>query len=479
MSAHISETQLAIADDIAGFYDDPVGFVWYAFPWGEGALANEKPDKWQVELLTRLGEEVKRRGNGAIAEAIQIAVASGHGIGKSALISWLILWFISTRPHPQIVCTANTSEQLIKKTWRELSKWHKLAINKDWFTWSATKFYMTEHAADWFAAAIPWSKENPEAFAGTHEKDVLVLYDEASAIPDVIWEVTEGAMTTPGAVWVVFGNPTRNTGRFRECFGRLKHRWLTWKIDSRTVSRTNKAQIKQWEEDYGEDSDFFRVRVKADFPRAGSTQFISSESVTEAQKRYNAGDKSQPLLMGVDVARFGEDQTVFRFRQGRECMKYYYSYRGKDTMETASLVLEKAKAHGADKIFIDGAGVGGGVVDRCRQLGLPVLEVNAGSKARNDTDYANLRAEMWGLMRDWLATATLPEDSELAADLEGVEYGFTARNQIQLEKKEDMKKRGLSSPDHGDALALTFAMPVGPKAKSNSRIGGMPSRAIV
>ena len=130
---------------------------------------------------------------------------------------------MSTRPHPQIVVTANTREQLLKKTFRELSVWHKLLINTGWFTWTATKFYHNDHPETWFAAAVPWSAERPESFAGTHAEHVMLLFDEASGIHDVIWEVAEGAMTTAGAAWLVFGNPTRNTGRFRECFGKFAH----------------------------------------------------------------------------------------------------------------------------------------------------------------------------------------------------------------------------------------------------------------
>jgi hypothetical protein len=323
--------KLAIADDIAGFYDNPLGYVLYAFAWGEGELADESgPDAWQHDILTKLGEEIRRRDRAdAVLEAIRVAVASGHGIGKTALIAWIILWFMSTRPNPQVVVTANTESQLTKKTWRELSKWHKRAINADWFTWSATSFKFVERPDTWFASAIPWSEHNSEAFAGTHEKHVLVIYDEGSAIADIIWEVTEGAMTTPGAMWIVFGNPTKNTGRFRECFGRFRHRWITRQIDSRTAKMASKAQIDQWIDDYGEDSDFVRIRVKGEFPRAGSNQFIASD-VAEAATKYKAEGFSEfPIVMGVDVARFGDDQTVIAIRQGRRLLPLI-KYRGLD-----------------------------------------------------------------------------------------------------------------------------------------------------
>jgi hypothetical protein len=240
---------------------------------------------WQEELLEYLGQCIRDGHGGEDAVAVLLAVASGHGIGKSALVAWIILWFISTRENPQIVVTAGTQEQLRSKTWRELAKWHKLAINRDWFKWTATRLYNVEAPEQWFASAIPWSANNPESFAGTHEKHVLVIFDEASQIDNIIWETTEGAMTTPGAVWIAFGNPTRNTGRFAECWGRFKHRWKQWQVDSRTAKKANRAQLDQWVQDYGEDSDFVRVRVRGMFPRAGSVQFIPNDLVRNAMQR--------------------------------------------------------------------------------------------------------------------------------------------------------------------------------------------------
>jgi hypothetical protein len=446
-----------LVDDIGGFFYDPLGFVYFAFPWREvGTILETEagPDPWQVEILEELGK-------GAInpKEACQIAVASGHGIGKTALVAWIVLWFISTRPHPQIIVTANTKTQLNTKTWRELAKWHKLAINRDWFQWTATRFYHLAAPATWFATAIQWNINRPEAFAGTHEEHVLMLFDEASAIDDVIWETAEGAMTTPGAMWVAFGNPTRNTGRFQECFGRLKHRWKTQQIDSRTSNRVDKAKVQEWIDDFGEDSDFVRVRVRGVFPRAGSAQFIAGDMVENCRHYKAQGFEHMPKLLGVDIARFGDDQTVLTIRQGRRVFPQV-KYRGKDTMQTAGLVADMMSQQNPQMVMIDGVGVGGGVIDRLRQLGHvgKIIDVNAGAAPNDDRKYANKRAEMWGKMRDYLKEgAEIPDDPELHSDLTGPEYGFTPKQQIQLEKKEDMKRRGLASPDCADSLALTFA----------------------
>jgi hypothetical protein len=450
--------EVELIEDVAGFYANPLAFVKYIFPWGEGALKDESgPDQWQTEILEEIGKAIK--AGSTLTEAIRIAVSSGHGIGKTALVAWVILWFISTRDFPQIVVTSNTANQLSAKTWRELAKWHRLAINKHWFEWTATKFYHKHYADTWFASAIPWSINNSEAFAGTHEKHVLVIYDEASGIHDQIWEVTEGAMTTAGAMWIAFGNPTKNTGRFRECFGKFKHRWLTRQIDSRTAKQANNAQIQQWVDDYGEDSDFVRVRVKGEFPRAGSNQFIGSD-IVEACKYYKAeGYEGLAKIIAVDVARFGDDQSVILKRQGRKVHEPK-KYRGLDTMALASRVVEEIDEYQPDAVFIDGVGVGAGVVDRVRQLrpSTNVIEVNAGSMPHDTAKYFNKRAEMWGLARDFLkAGAELPHDLELFDELQAPEYGFSPKQQIQIEKKDDMKARGLSSPDIADALCLTFA----------------------
>lgn len=469
-----------LVEAAAQFVHDPYGWVMYAFDWGNGELhGKDGPRDWQRDLLIRLGERLRSNEIGAY-EVIQEAVASGHGIGKSALVAWLILWSMATFEDTKGVVTANTENQLKTKTWAELAKWHRLCVFESWFEFTATAIFSADkaHEKTWRVDMIPWSEKNTEAFAGLHNegKRILLVFDEGSAIPDAIWEVAEGALTDEDTeiIWATFGNPTRNTGRFRECFGRFRHRWGHRQIDSRTVPGTNKRQIEKWISDYGEDSDFVRVRVRGMFPRAGSNQFIASDVVEGAKQREFSdltrieNDAFAPVVLGVDVARFGDDKSVLRFRKGRDARSIpAIEYRNLDTMQLAARVAEvldgrhpKVEIDMIDACFIDGGGVGGGVIDRLRQLGHDVIEVNFGSKAA-DKRYANKRAEMWGTMRDWLETGVLGSDEvELEQDLIGVEYGFNANNAIQLERKEDMKKRGLSSPDDGDALALTFAYPV-------------------
>jgi hypothetical protein len=263
-------------------------------------------------------------------------------------------------------------------------------------------------------------------------------------------------------LWLAFGNPTRNTGRFRECFGRLRHRWSVQQIDSREVEGTNLKQMQSWVEDYGEDSDFVRVRVRGVFPRAGVSQFISGEVIEKAQARQLAfKDDGAPMILGVDIARFGDDQSVIRGRKGRDGRVIRpIKWRGMDTVFSAGKVAEAIMLYKPEAVFIDGGGVGGGVVDILKARGFRVVEINFGAVPRQVLKYANKRAEMWGDMRDWLETGVIDADSQLSDDMQAPEYGFDKDGRLQLERKADMKKRGLASPDDGDALALTFAEPV-------------------
>lgn len=455
-------TEDILAEDIGAMYADPLAFIRYAFPWGEKGtpLAEyDGPDTWQRDVAVDMGNELKRKVGMDDAPATQIAVASGHGVGKSTFIAWIILWFISTRPDCQIVVTANTESQLSGTTWRELAKWHELAINSHWFTWTATRLFAKSRPKTWAARAVPWSKHNAQAFAGVHEKEVLLLFDEASNIDDIIWETAQGALTTPGAVWLAFGNPTRNTGRFRECFGNEKHRWITKQVDSRTAKMASKTQLQQWVEDYGEDSDFVRIRVKGQFPRVGDTQLIGNALVDAANARelLPASYMHYPRFLGVDVARFGSDSSVIIRRQGTMTWTPKVFNRI-DTMELAARVYDDAMEFGATVIFVDGVGVGGGVVDRLRELGLNVIDVQSGEAATDNKRFKNRRMELWWRMKEWLdGEVSLPHFSALTNELVAPEYGYDGSLRLVLESVDSLKQRGVGSPDHASALAMTFA----------------------
>lgn len=472
------DVEKRLIDFIAQDAMDPLAFARTAYPWGRGDLKDALgPRKWQSEILDFIGKRL--RDPETRFTPIQIAVASGHACGKSSLISMVIHWALSTCVDTKIVVTANTESQLRTKTFPELNKWMRLGINSHWFRVTATAVYSADkdHERTWRADAIPWSDTSTESFAGLHNQGrrIVVVMDEGSAIPDKIYEVVEGALTDEKTeiIWLVFGNPTRASGRFREIFGKYKHRWTTRQIDSRTVEGINQEQFAQYVADYGEDSDFVRVRVKGEFPRAGTNQFIASDIVAAARVRQPSSNLYDPLVLGCDIARFGGDATVLCPRRGRDAQSVpWVTLRGADTMQVAARIMELHNQYKFDAIFVDGGGVGGGVIDRLNMFKVPVIEVQFGGAADRDQitregqiKFLNKRAEIWGNMRDWLRGGMIPDDPELAEELTSVEYGYVMRDgvdKIMLEKKSDMKKRGLRSPDKADALALGFSYPVMP-----------------
>lgn len=493
-----------LAREMGRFFDDPLGFVMFAYDWTNdpdlqlvelpapwNLLYDSKygPDKWACEFLDEVGRQVRERnfdGRNPVSPQ-RHAVASGHGIGKSTITAWLVNWIMSTRPNSVGTVTANTNSQLATKTWAQIAKWTSRCITKHWFDVRTSKQEMSlkrlrssGDTPDWKTTAQTCREENSESFAGQHSAVATSFYifDEASAVPPGIWEVAEGGFTDGEPMIFVFGNPTRNSGRFFECFnGDKSHRWTKWQVDSRTAAIPNKKQIAEWAADYGEQSDFFKVRVRGVFPSASSMQFISRELVDDAGKRETFVDKRQAVAVGVDVARFGGDHSVIRTRHGIDARSWKpIRLHGAPVNVLVGRVAEHANSLTRlglrVVIFVDGGGVGGGVVDGLRALGFTVVDVQFGSKSV-DRAYANKRAEMWGRMRDWLAVGCLDAtDNQLATDLCSVEYGYANNGDaILLESKDSMRNRGLASPDDGDALAVTFAqpLPVPPPAEAPQR----------
>ena len=465
-------TERSLIDFIGAYNHDPMGFVMAVFPWGKVGTDLEKydgPDEWQKKILDDI-----RDGLINTTEAIQISAASGHGVGKSALVAWIIYWAMSTCEDCKGVVTANTEVQLKTKTWAELAKWHRLALNHHWFDFTATALYSVDpkHEKTWRVDMVPWSETRTEAFAGLHNqgKRVLLVFDEASAIPDVIWEVSEGVTTDMNTeiIWACFGNPTRNTGRFRECFGsgRFAHRWVKHQVDSRDAKMTNKAKIQKWVEDYGEDSDFVRVRVRGVFPRAGTCQLIATDVVSAARKINLPPNKHLPIVLSLDVARFGSNKTVPCLRQGRKAT-ILGKWRGYGVVQSSEAFIKLINAHDPDAIVVDEDGIGGAIVDILRARGYDkrhgkdiLYGFRGGLKAHDETKYYNRRAEVWCLMNDWFVKdfPDIDDDPDLELELTAPEYGLDAKGRFQLETKDHMEERGQESPDMGDALAMSFAV---------------------
>lgn len=479
-----------LAQDLAALSGDPLRFVLWAFPWGEPETELEHssgPETWQRQIL----EDI-RDGLLDPSTAIQLATASGHGVGKSALVAWIILWAISTFEDTRGVVTANTETQLKTKTWAELGKWHRLFLARELFKLTATAIFSSERERTWRIDMVAWSERNQEAFAGLHNKGkrLVLIMDEASAIPDVIWQTSEGALTDSGTqiIWAVFGNPTRNVGRFRECFPgqRFSEFWKTYSVDSREVSLTNKDQIARWFKTYDADSDFIRIRVKGEFPKQGEMEFFSSLDIEEAMAREPRSSIADPLALGVDVARYGKNSSVIYPRKGRDAVTIpRQKFNGLGTVQLAEKVFEANFQYNADGIMVDGGGVGGGVVDGLRAKQLHVYDVQFGSKddtphivfGSNGERYANKRSGMYGAARAWLKTGSIPNEPDFRKQFASIRYILNKRDEIQLISKEDMLKLEPDLElDDIDAFVLTFAHALYP----NVNAGGLhPAKPLV
>lgn len=471
----------ALAAEIAEYYDDPLGYVMDCFPWGTGELLHSTgPDAWQAEVLATIGAEVKaRKFNGHTAVSpIRLAISSGHDTGKTTLAAWVASWIADTRPDSQGTITANTFSQLETKTWAAIRRWKKLAVTREWWEIGASKMYHRDARDTWFIACQSSSEENSEAFAGqhAHTSTSWYLFDEASAIADKIWEVAEGGLTDGEPMIFAFGNPTRNTGELYEAvFGRKRHRWISRVIDSRTSAISNKTTIEEWLQDYGEDSDFFRVRVRGLAPAASEQQLIGRDLVRKAMGRNVKPLEDEPLIAGVDVPDGGSAWFICRFRRGLDGnpvapIRIPGSKCDRPMMiATLAKILREGiicadgKRRPIAAMFVDSA-FGSPIVERLHTLGYDqVQEVNFGGKSP-DVHFANMRSYMWAKgLKEWLERGSIGQsDTKLEIDITSPGFHLNKSNAMVLESKEEMKKRGVPSPDDGDALALTFAAPVAP-----------------
>ena len=464
-----SEIDLQLADDVARFYADPLGFVMWAYPWGQPGVLEQHdgPDEWQRKCLTDIGKQVAQRNFDGVhpVAPIRVVIVSGHGVGKSVLCAWVAHWIMSTRPRARGTATANTFSQLSTKTWAAIQYWAKLLINRRWFVVTGDSMHYEGQKEAWALSAQSCREENSEAFAGQHAADStsFYLFDEGSAIPEKIWEVAEGGLTDGEPIFIACGNPTRSTGKFqRITFGNERERWTRFSVDSRESKFANKELIAQWEADYGADSDFFRVRVRGECPRAGSTQLIPGDVVAACRRYKASGYRDLPKILSVDVARFGDDRSVIGIRQGRQ-FRILAKLSGVDTVQLAERVIAVINSEHPEATVVDGDGLGAGVYDNIKHRGFSdgLYEFHGGGRAFDSDAFFNRRAECWSKMADWLkAGAEVPDDPEMEVDLCNLRYGYSSKQQIQLEKKEDMKRRGLASPDLGDCLAMSFSVTV-------------------
>ena len=517
---------MQLKDDFGYYWDKPLDFVMFLFPWDTDESIQQVelapkyqerfncrygPDIWACEFLDELGKSIKERdfdGRHAV-DPVQFSTSSGHGIGKSALVAWLILFIMCTRPYCDGMVTATTETQLRTKTWAELGKWYRRSLAFGMFEYNtgrgAMSFFQPEHKEEWKVVAQTCREENSEAFAGLHAANSTPFYifDEASGVPDKIFEVRNGGLTDGEPMTFDFGNPTRNTGQFYDNMeGDQKHRYIRRFIDSRTVAITNKKHFARMVEDYGEDSDYVRVRCRGLFPSVGASQFMPSEDVRRAMECEDMQpDRYAPLVIGVDVARYGDDETVVYPRLGRDARTYMPDrIRDPNTINIARAVIrliEDFRRRGIEysEVFVDSTGgYGGGVADQLRASGYHCVEINFGHKAPDD-GYRYMSDYMWGQLREDIINGMVlpkmapPDEKDVTlADTTGTYqmrenrlrrevakdlydqltqrlFAYTlSGNKIHLETKADMKDRGVGSPDLVDALALTYAAPVNPRA---------------
>lgn len=482
--------------------DNPYNFVMFVFPWGQKGTPLEKkkgPREWQKEALLEIAENIRtnkgREREGLCPEVFKSATISGRGPGKSTLVAWLALWQFSCQLGSSVIVTANTHSQLTSKTFAEIDTWLTLAIHRYWFEPTQTRI----SPAPWFAEAVKkqlgigsqywyidgvlWNEDNPDAFVGAHNpKGLMLMFDEASGIPQPIWTVSRGFFTDISCYrfWLVYSNPRSNTGPLFDCFHQFHEDWRTRQIDSRSVEGLDQKEFNEIIKQFGEDSDEARIEVKGQFPKVGDRQFISRSVVMDATVReLQRYDDFEPLLMGVDPARFGDDSTVIRFRRGRDARSIpAVTLKSLDNVEVANRLIELIHQFDPKAVFID-AGGGAGIIDILRHAGYKPHEVDFGS-ASTKPKYSDHRTEMWGDLRDWLPGAMLPrpvvtdqkhQDTKLINDLCTPEYEYFGReDKLKLEAKEKMKKRcGSKSPDNADALALTFHCKIAPDYAGISR----------
>jgi phage terminase large subunit len=451
MSEHEEDLSQAIASVLADlvmrYRDDPVGFM--------REVLGMAPDAWQEAVLRDIARGERR-----------ISIRAGHGVGKSNVCGVATVWHMVTRYPQKTIMTAPTAGQLFDALFAEV----KMLIKKlpepirELFDTTTDKVTLRAAPEASFVSARTSSADKPEALAGVHSEHVLLICDEASAIPEPVFESAAGSMSGDNACTILISNPTRNTGLFFRTHHQLSSEWRCYHVSSLTSRRVNPDFVKQIIDTYGLDSNQYRIRVLGEFAKSEDDTLIPAELVDAAMVRDVALDEKMPLVYGLDVARFGDDRSVLSRRQGN-VVQPMKTWQGLDLMQLVGAVIVEAQMDKPAEICVDTIGMGSGVADRLREvigeLKLPirVRDVNVSEANAMNPNAAKLRDDLWLQVKDWLNTRVgkLPKDDELRAELVGPRYGFTSNGKLKVEGKPDMKKRGLRSPDKADALALTFA----------------------
>ena len=443
---------------------DPVEFVLRAL----GA----SPDAWQAEVLS------------AATLHNRIALKASKGPGKTTVLAWLAWWFLLTRKHPKVVATSISGDNLKDNLWTELAKWQaRSELLKNAFSWRAERIVAKDHPETWWASARSWSQgadatQQADTLAGTHGDHVMFLIDESGGMPDAVLAAAEAGLANADpakgteAILVQAGNPTQLSGPLYRACTRERNLWWVKEIsgdpdDPNRAPRVSVQWAREQIEKYGRDNPWVLVNVFGKFPPGQSNTLIGADEANESAQRFigEAEYRTAPKVVGVDVARFGDDRSVIQCRQGRVAMQPKV-FRNISTMELAGQVAFLINRWSPDAVLVDQTGVGAGVVDRLRELKHVVIGIDSSSKPlRSEPKFLNRRAEMWWETAEWIRSGgCVPNDGELISELTTPTYRFDSSGRLQLESKADMKRRGVPSPDKADALALTFAMPVASKA---------------
>tara|TARA_B100000989_G_scaffold82892_1_gene59274 strand:- start:776 stop:2164 length:1389 start_codon:yes stop_codon:yes gene_type:complete len=432
-------------DVITQLATDPVLFV--------ETMLHVKPEKWQKDVLESLLTDDK------------ISIKSGHGTGKSALLSWIILYWLATKMPCKVAVTANTARQLNDVLMAECKKWHRQMPDgfRNLFEFKSDKISLLG-ATESFATFITSRRESPESLQGYHSPNMIFVCDEASGIPDIIFQVGEGAMSTKGAKTILTGNPTRNTGYFYDSHNSMKHKWKTFTVSCHDSSHVNPDFIKDMADKYGKESNVYKIRVLGDFPSSNDDSVVPLHLIEDAKLR-NVDPSTEEVVWGLDVARQGSDRTALCKRQGNTVIQKIQTFRNKDLMETVGIVVTEYEALPYSKrpteIFIDAIGIGSGVADRLKELnlGCEITAVNVAELPSMQDKYLRLRDELWFMAREWFEErdCKIPDDQEFINELVAPSFTFLSNGKIKVDSKEIMKRKGQKSPDIADSFCLTFA----------------------
>ena len=421
----------------------------------EGMLGAE-PDTWQTEVMAAVA--ARSRG---------VSIRSGHGVGKTSCLSWLALWWIATHYHAKVVVTAPTSAQLHDALLPETKSWLKQSPPgfRDLFNVKSDRIELIADPERNFISAKTSRAEQPDALQGVHADHVLLICDEASGVPEQVYEAAAGSMSAHHATMVLAGNPIRSTGYFYDTFNKLADRWKTFHISCEDTKRVSPEYIEECRLRYGEESNTYRVRVLGEFPRGDDDTVIPQELVAEAISRDIEPTQFGRMVWGLDVARFGADASALCKRKGNAITEPIRLWRNLDTMQLTGAIKAEydSTTEKPSEIFVDAIGLGAGVADRLRELNLPAYAINVSESPAMGHHYLNLRAELWYKAKGWLEgrDVRLPNDDVLKAELTTVRYTFTSSGRVKIESKAELKRRGVKSPDSADALVLTFASDAG------------------